>query len=213
MFSSPVVRNARPSPTGAIPFLSIRQGRPHVFLAMALALPTCGGGKSGQPPMREAEEGIVTLTALPVTTTVELTGRTNATKIAEVRLQVDGFIKARLFAPDSNSIRSISVPTEPHATRAPRNWQTLRAPPRGRRRRASIRASPASSPRSAVRSLRRGRWSPRARATRWRRCPSSTRSMPTSSSSFAMLDLRASLARAIDCRNQTPRPTSPAPKS
>jgi len=126
-----------PSPTGARPFLSIRQGRSHVFLAIALALSACGGGKSGQPPMREAEEGVVTLTALPVTTTVELSGRTNATKIAEVRLQVDGFIKARLFAPDSSSIRSISVPTEPHATREPRNWQTPRPPPRGRRRRAS----------------------------------------------------------------------------
>ncbi|WP_343528513.1 efflux RND transporter periplasmic adaptor subunit [Sphingomonas sp.] len=56
-----------------------------------------GGGGAGQPPMAEAEVGVVTLTAQPVTTTAELTGRTNATKTAEVRPQVDGIIKARLF--------------------------------------------------------------------------------------------------------------------
>lgn len=142
MFSFPSCRNACPSPTGARPFLSIRQGRSHVFLAIALALSACSGGKSGQPPMREAEEGVVTLTALPVTTTVELTGRTNATQTAEVRLHVDGFIKARLFAPNSRSIRSISVPTGPPATRAPHNWRTPRAPRRGRRRRASSNIAP-----------------------------------------------------------------------
>ncbi|WP_302675708.1 efflux RND transporter periplasmic adaptor subunit [Sphingomonas faeni] len=49
------------------------------------------------PKMPPAEVGIVTLKTEPVTTTTELTGRTAATAISEVRPQVDGIIKARLF--------------------------------------------------------------------------------------------------------------------
>ncbi|AIT07704.1 acriflavine resistance protein E [Sphingomonas taxi] len=67
-------------------------------LALALALAGCGGGsKGGMAPPPPAEVGVVTLTTSPVTTTTVLTGRTAATAMSEVRPQVDGIIKARLF--------------------------------------------------------------------------------------------------------------------
>lgn len=53
------------------------------------------------PLQQTAEVGVVTLKAEPVTTTTELTGRTAATTVAEVRPQVDGIIKARLFTEGS----------------------------------------------------------------------------------------------------------------
>nr|WP_169333631.1 efflux RND transporter periplasmic adaptor subunit [Novosphingobium nitrogenifigens] len=49
------------------------------------------------PPMGPAEVGVVTLVAEPVTVSNELTGRTAATTASDVRPQVDGVIKARLF--------------------------------------------------------------------------------------------------------------------
>ena len=68
------------------------------LLAPALLLAGCGASSKNQPPPPgPAEVGVVTLTARPVTTTTELTGRTTATAVAEVRPQVDGIIKARLF--------------------------------------------------------------------------------------------------------------------
>ena len=66
-------------------------------LALALALAGCGAAQPQTPATQIAEVGVVTLTAQPVTTTTELTGRTAATMVAEVRPQVDGIIKARLF--------------------------------------------------------------------------------------------------------------------
>ncbi len=67
-------------------------------LALALTLAGCGGGsKGGMAPPPPAEVGVVTLTTSPVTTTTVLTGRTAATAMSEVRPQVDGIIKARLF--------------------------------------------------------------------------------------------------------------------
>ena len=75
--------------------------RPHPLTALLLTLATplagCGSSKEGMPKMPPAEVGIVTLKTEPVTTTTELTGRTAATAISEVRPQVDGIIKARLF--------------------------------------------------------------------------------------------------------------------
>jgi membrane fusion protein (multidrug efflux system) len=62
----------------------------------ALLLPSCSGTKSpAAAPL--AEVGMVTLVAQPVTITAELTGRTTATMVSEVRPQVDGIIQARLF--------------------------------------------------------------------------------------------------------------------
>ena len=99
MLPLPPYRNACLHPARGMRALSARPMRSPACLALLLAMSACGGGGggAGQPPMGEAEVGVVTLTAQPVTTTAELTGRTNATKTAEVRPQVDGIIKARLF--------------------------------------------------------------------------------------------------------------------
>ena len=75
-----------------------------VRLAVPLALFLASCGSSGdQPPAAQGpvEVGVVTLIAQPITTTTQLTGRTAATVTAEVRPQVDGIIKARLFTEGS----------------------------------------------------------------------------------------------------------------
>lgn len=66
----------------------------------ALYLASCGGSQK-MPDRGPAEVGVVTLVAQPVTMSTELTGRTNATKTAEVRPQVDGIILRRLFTEGS----------------------------------------------------------------------------------------------------------------
>lgn len=67
------------------------------FLAGALTLGGCGGqapqaGAPGPTPVT-----VVTLKAQPVTLTRELPGRTSAYLVAEVRPQVTGIVKQRLF--------------------------------------------------------------------------------------------------------------------
>src|SRR5579871_4796653 len=62
---------------------------------LALGLTGCGKPKPPAPAMREA--GYVTLSAQAVTLTTELSGRTNPYAVAEVRPQINGIIKARLF--------------------------------------------------------------------------------------------------------------------
>ncbi|PJI87327.1 efflux RND transporter periplasmic adaptor subunit [Sphingomonas koreensis] len=74
--------------------------RTPIAVTAALLLAGCGGAKQ-MPPQGPAEVGVVTLRAEPVTMTSELTGRTTATAIAEIRPQVDGIIKARLFTEGS----------------------------------------------------------------------------------------------------------------
>jgi membrane fusion protein, multidrug efflux system len=65
---------------------------------VASLLAACGGAKSpgtgaGGPP----EVGVITLSPQPVALSTELPGRTAAYRIAEVRPQVEGIIKRRLF--------------------------------------------------------------------------------------------------------------------
>ena len=67
---------------------------------MALLLSSCGkgGGQQGGPPGDFAPQvTVVTLKMQPVTLTREFPGRTNAYLIAEVRPQVSGILKRRLF--------------------------------------------------------------------------------------------------------------------
>ena len=62
---------------------------------MAMALAGCGGQAPRERPPPTV--GVVTITAQPVTLTVELPGRTSPFEIADVRPQVGGIIQARLF--------------------------------------------------------------------------------------------------------------------
>jgi membrane fusion protein, multidrug efflux system len=73
------------------------QQRVLVFIVASM-LAACGGGKNqgaaaGGPP----EVGVITLAPQPVALSTELPGRTAAYRIAEVRPQVEGIIKRRLF--------------------------------------------------------------------------------------------------------------------
>jgi len=74
--------------------------RKKIFLvSLALMLAACDG-KSGGAPMGAGgtpEVGVVTLHGQPVTLSSDLSGRVNATMTSDVRPQVDGIIKQRLF--------------------------------------------------------------------------------------------------------------------
>eukprot|EP01037_Dinobryon_pediforme_P022084 gene22085-23130_t len=59
------------------------------------------GKKSGPPAFPTPEVGFVTLSAGPVTLSTELPGRTSAYMSSEVRPQISGLIKARLFTEGS----------------------------------------------------------------------------------------------------------------
>ncbi|MBL4835661.1 MAG: efflux RND transporter periplasmic adaptor subunit [Pseudomonas sp.] len=75
------------------------------LLVMAALVSACGtqdnppAAQSGPPPV--AEVGVVTLAAEPFELTTDLPGRTAAYRVAEVRPQVDGIIKRRLFTEGS----------------------------------------------------------------------------------------------------------------
>jgi membrane fusion protein (multidrug efflux system) len=89
---------------------TLRGGAVIASLAMLLALAGCGrgggaggyggygGGYGNMPP---PQVGVVTLKSQSVTLTRELTGRTNPYLVADVRPQVSGVIKKRLFVEGS----------------------------------------------------------------------------------------------------------------
>jgi membrane fusion protein (multidrug efflux system) len=64
-----------------------------------LALSSCGpsAARNAGPDQGPAEVGVITVTPSPVTLTVELAGRTSAYLVAEVRPQVGGIVRSRLF--------------------------------------------------------------------------------------------------------------------
>ena len=64
--------------------------------ALALGLPGCAR-HAGPPERGPPEVGVVTLQAAPVTLTTELPGRTSPYEVSDVRPQVGGIVKARLF--------------------------------------------------------------------------------------------------------------------
>ena len=74
------------------------------ILAVSILLAGCGQQKSaGQaPPPSQPEVGVVTIQQQRVTLTTELSGRTAAQLIAEVRPQVGGIIQKRLFTEGSD---------------------------------------------------------------------------------------------------------------
>lgn len=75
-----------------------------VFTALTAALSAAllagcnsSAAPTGLPPAGPAEVGVVTLQARPLTLTAELPGRTVSTVVAEVRPQVGGIVRERLF--------------------------------------------------------------------------------------------------------------------
>ncbi|MCP1103922.1 efflux RND transporter periplasmic adaptor subunit [Serratia nevei] len=71
-----------------------------LVLVLSLLLAACDGQNAGAPAGAggEQEVGVVTLRAQSVPLSSELTGRVNATMTSDVRPQVDGIIKQRLFS-------------------------------------------------------------------------------------------------------------------
>ncbi|WP_089176144.1 efflux RND transporter periplasmic adaptor subunit [Bosea sp. AS-1] len=68
------------------------------LLLCATALAGCNGEKSAAPPVQpQAQVSIVVLHPQPVAITAELPGRVSANLVAEVRPQVNGIIKSRLY--------------------------------------------------------------------------------------------------------------------
>jgi membrane fusion protein, multidrug efflux system len=69
-----------------------------LFLAVSMGLGACGGrqGSTGAPPTAP-EVGVVTMAPQAVELSTELSGRTAAYRIAEVRPQVAGIVQRRLF--------------------------------------------------------------------------------------------------------------------
>jgi len=66
-------------------------------LAATLLLSACGEDTAAQPAADATEVGVVTLKAQTLDLTQELAGRTVAAETAEIRPQVGGIVKARLF--------------------------------------------------------------------------------------------------------------------
>ncbi len=66
------------------------------IFATGLLFAGCGQQNAGGPPPLP-EVAVVTMRTQPVATTTELTGRTSANLVAEVRPQVSGIIQKRLF--------------------------------------------------------------------------------------------------------------------
>lgn len=62
-----------------------------------LMLAACGGEPEAPPPMPPVEVEAITVTAQPVTNLIELPGRVQAVRTAEVRARVDGIVQRRLY--------------------------------------------------------------------------------------------------------------------
>jgi membrane fusion protein, multidrug efflux system len=74
----------------------LNRAGPRLLLAMTLALPGCAK-QSSQVAFPTPEVGVVTVRTQSVALTSELPGRTTPSLIADVRPQVAGIVKARLF--------------------------------------------------------------------------------------------------------------------
>jgi len=83
-----------PSPVKRMPRLTQRGA---AALVLLLALASCGPKGPGGPPGGAPEVGVVVVRTEPVALTAELSGRTSAFLVSEVRPQVGGVITARLF--------------------------------------------------------------------------------------------------------------------
>jgi membrane fusion protein (multidrug efflux system) len=80
--------------------MSSNRSRTAILAAIALTLAACGQGKGGAAGGQghgPTPVGVIIAKTEPVTLTSELTGRTSAYLVSEVRPQVNGIVKARLF--------------------------------------------------------------------------------------------------------------------
>lgn len=68
-----------------------------ILLAISLGVTSCGKKPAGMPQGAATDVGVVVVTSGPVDMTAELSGRTSAYLVSEVRPQVGGIIKSRLF--------------------------------------------------------------------------------------------------------------------
>lgn len=68
-----------------------------VLMAVTLSLGACGKKPEGMPQGGPTEVGVVVVTSAPANLTVELSGRTSAYLVSDVRPQVSGIIKSRAF--------------------------------------------------------------------------------------------------------------------
>ncbi|MBI4633536.1 MAG: efflux RND transporter periplasmic adaptor subunit [Deltaproteobacteria bacterium] len=73
-----------------------------VVLTMFLIAGGCGQKPTGGPPQGPPEVAVVTVQPKRLVSTTELTGRTSAHRVAEVRPQVGGLIQKRLFEEGSD---------------------------------------------------------------------------------------------------------------
>ena len=69
-------------------------------LALGLVLAACDRPQQ-QPQMPPANVGYITIAEQPVALTVELPGRTNPFAVSEIRPQISGIVKKRLFVEGS----------------------------------------------------------------------------------------------------------------
>ena len=68
-----------------------------VLLAISLGVTSCGKKPEGMPMGGATDVGVVVVSSQSVNLTAELSGRTSAYLVSEVRPQVGGIIKSRLF--------------------------------------------------------------------------------------------------------------------
>jgi len=73
-----------------------------LLLAATALLAACGQQRGGPAPSGPVEVGVVTITPRSVTLTRELSGRTSAYRVAEVRARVNGIVLKRLFTEGSD---------------------------------------------------------------------------------------------------------------
>jgi membrane fusion protein (multidrug efflux system) len=73
------------------------QANAWTLLALGSLLAACGRGSAPPQPPPPPEVGVITLVQQPVELFAELPGRTAAYRIAEVRPQVEGIVRRRLF--------------------------------------------------------------------------------------------------------------------
>ncbi|HEX7761274.1 MAG TPA: efflux RND transporter periplasmic adaptor subunit [Caulobacteraceae bacterium] len=81
-----------------MPLSILRVGPAILAIALALALAACSAKSgAGQGMNGPTEVGVITIKTQPVALTAELSGRTSAFLVSEVRPQVSGIVQSRLF--------------------------------------------------------------------------------------------------------------------